>query len=367
MGPIHMAKTQAKLSPLILKSLGKGLQRSENKSVWPECVSGEILKLGGEAMIPYLARLLDITMNNDTLPGYWKRATVIPIHKGDDRSLVTNYRPLSLYSLVCKRMEHVITSYLRQMWDKNDWLYEGQHGFGTEYSCEIQVVTVCQDISDSLDNGDRIEAIIIDFSTALDLVSRGRLLMKIANSGVDSREVVWIREFLLGRTQRVRIGGQLSEEFRVTSGVSQGSVLGPILFLAYVNGIWGNIEPSITLFGDDCVIYRKIIANEDIETLQKNLCRLGEWAVETAMKINPSKSKVVRFTRARVKNPLSYSLTGHINTGSEQLKYIGIILYSDLSWADQVNYTVKKVFKALRFTMRILRKGNSNTKSLAYM
>ena len=137
--------------------------------------------------------------------------------------------------------------------------------------------------------------------------------------------------------------------------------------MAYVNGIWRNNEPSITLFGDDCVIYRKIIANEDIETLQKNLCRLGEWAVETAMKINPSKSKVVRFTRARVKNPLSYSLTGHINTGSEQLKYIGIILYSDLSWADQVNYTVKKVFKALRFTMRILRKGNSNTKSLAYM
>ena len=87
----------------------------KNKSVRPDRVSGEILKLGGEAMIPYLARLLDITMNNGTLPGDWKTATLIPFHKGDNRSLVTNYRPVSLTSVVCKQMEHVIASYLRQL------------------------------------------------------------------------------------------------------------------------------------------------------------------------------------------------------------------------------------------------------------
>jgi len=145
-------------------------------------------------------------------------------------------------------MEHVIASYLRQVWDKNDWLYEGQHGFRPGYSCESQVITVCQDIADSLDNGDRIDAIIIDFSKAFDLVPHGWLLTKIANLGVDSRVVVWVREFLLGRTQRVRVGGHLSEEVRVTSGVPQGSVLGPLLFLAYVNDISRNIESTIRLF-----------------------------------------------------------------------------------------------------------------------
>jgi len=110
----------------------------------------------------------------------------------------------------------------------------------------------------TLNNKDRIDAVVIDFSKAFDLVPHGRLLTKIANSGVDSRVVVWIREFLLGRTQRVRVGGQLSEEFRVTSGVPQRSVLGPLLFLAYVNDIWRNIESTIRLFTDDCVIYRKI-------------------------------------------------------------------------------------------------------------
>ena len=267
-------------------------------------------------------------------------------------------------------MEHVIASYLRQVWDKNDLLYEGQHGFRPGYSCESQVIMVCQDIVDSMDNGERIDAIIIDFSKAFELVPRGRLLTKIANSGVDSRIVVWIREFLLGRKQRrVSVGGQLSEEVRVTSGVPQRGVLGPLLFLAHVNNIWRNTEPTIRLFADDCVICRKIISNEDIENLQKVLGKLRDWAVENAMKIrvNPSKSKAVRFTRARVKNPLSYSLTDTLIPEASSCKCLGIILRSNLSWADQVNYTVKKAWKALHFTIRIPIIGNSNTKSLAYM
>ena len=113
-------------------------------------------------------------------------------------------------------MEHVISSYLRHVWDKNDWLYEEKHGFRPGYSCESQVITVCQDIADSVNNGDRIDAIVIDFSKAFDLVPQDRLLMKIAISGVDTRVVAWAREFLLGRTLRVRVGGQLSEEVRVT-------------------------------------------------------------------------------------------------------------------------------------------------------
>jgi hypothetical protein len=87
---------------------------------------------------------------------------VVPIYKGGDRSLITNYRPVSLTSVVCKQMEHVMASYLRQVWDNNKWLYEGQHGFRPGYSCESQVITVCQDIADSMGNGDRIDAIVIE-------------------------------------------------------------------------------------------------------------------------------------------------------------------------------------------------------------
>jgi hypothetical protein len=151
-------------------------------------------------------------------------------------------------------MEHVIAGYLRQVWDKNDTLYDGKHGFRPGYSCESQVITACQDIADSLDEEISTDAIIIDFSKAFDLVPHDRLLMKLAAFGVDSRIVVWVREFLVGRTQRVRVEGQLSKEVRVTSGVLQGNVLGPLLFLAYVNDIWMNIDSTIRLFADDCII-----------------------------------------------------------------------------------------------------------------
>jgi len=113
------------------------------------------------------------------------------------------------------------------------------------YSCESQIITVCKDIADSMDKVDRIKDILIDISKAFDLVPNDRLLIKIANSVVYSMVVAWVREFRLGRTQRVRLGGKLSEEVKLTPDVLQGSVLDPILFLAYVNNIWRNIMSTI--------------------------------------------------------------------------------------------------------------------------
>jgi hypothetical protein len=180
-----------------------------------------------------------------------------------------------------------------------------------------------------------IDAIIIDFSKAFDLVTHDRLFTKIMASGVDSRVVAWVRQFLLGRTQRDRVGGQMSEEVRVTSGVPQGSVLGTRLLLAYVSDIWMNIESTIRLFADDSIIYRKILNDRDTEKLQRDLDRLGGWAEENAIKINPGKSKAVSFTRARVKKPLKYCLGYHRVPEASSCKYLGIIIRSDLSWADQ--------------------------------
>ena len=127
-------------------------------------------------------------------------------------------------------------------------------------------------------------------------------------------------------------------------------------------GIWNQLLDFLLM----TAIYRKIINNADMEKLQKNLDRLGEWAVENAMKINPSKNKAVHFTRARVKYPLNYLLMGTLIPEARICKYLGIILSSDLSWAVQVNYAVKKAWKVLYFTMRILKRSNSNTKCLTY-
>jgi hypothetical protein len=196
-----------------------------------------------------------------------------------------------------------------------------------------KVVMVCQDIADTLDKGVRTDATVIDFSKAFDLVPHDRLLMKIVESRVDLRVVVWVKEFLLGCLQRDRVDGQLSEEVRVTSGVPQGSVLGPLLFLAYMNDIWRNIESSIRLFADDCIIYRKINDSSDTDKLQKDQNKLAEWALENEMKINPGKSKVVCFTKARVKERIKYYFGDQLILEAKSFKYLGIIIRSDLNWA----------------------------------
>jgi len=241
---------------VIIKRLAK---IGRNKSVGPDGVPGEILKLGGEAMTPYLARVLEISLNNATIPRDWKIATLVLIYKGGDRSAVSNYTPISLTSVVCKQLEHVIARYLRQVWDKNDWLYEGQHGFRPGYSCESHHGVPGRGVGTDM--------IIIDFSKAFDLVPHDRLLTKLEASGMDSRVVVWVREFLVGRTQRVRVGEQLSKEVKVTSGVPQGNVLGPLLFLVYVNDIRRNSDSSIRLVAD-CIIYRKITNKNDTEVAE---------------------------------------------------------------------------------------------------
>ena len=132
-----------------------------------------------------------------------------------------------------------------QAWNRNDWFYGGQHGFRPGYFCESHLITVCQDIAGPLDESVGIKALIIDISKAFDFVPHDMLLMKLASSGVDSRVVFCLREFLVGRTHRVRIGGQISMEVKVTSGVPQGGVFFPLLFLLYVNDIWRIVNSSI--------------------------------------------------------------------------------------------------------------------------
>lgn len=130
--------------------------------------------------------------------------------------------------------------------------------------------------------------------------------------------------------------------------------------------IYGGTLNQKSDFSPMTMVYRKILNVKDIEKLQTDLDRLGNWAVENEMKINPNKSKAISFTRARVRDPLNYSLGDENIPEASFCKYLGIIIRSDLSWADQVNYTVRKAWRALHFVMRIVKRGNKNTKSLAY-
>jgi hypothetical protein len=122
-----------------------------------------------------------------------------------------------------------------------------------------------------------------------------------------------------------------------------------------VNDIWRNNESNARLFADDCIIYRKVNDSSDIDKLQKDLNKLGEWALENEIKINPGKSKAVSFTKARVKGQIRYYFGDQLILEANNFKYLGIIIRSDLNWADHVYYMLRKAWKALHFILRILK------------
>ncbi len=287
--------------------------------------------VGGEAILPHLTRLFHVSINNSSVPDDWKLATVVPIFKRGDRTVLANYRSVNLTSVVCKLMEHLITNYIRQEWEQKEWLFQGQQGFRNGFSCESQIVSLFQDIADEVDDSGWVDAVIIDFAKAFDVVPHDKLVHKLLQSGIDTRVVAWIDELLRDRKQKVRVGQQFSNLAKITSGIPQGSVIGPLLFLAFVNDLPDNLLSKVRLFADDCIIYRVIESKVDEDILQDDLDRLHLWAENNSMTINSSKSKTITFRRGRKYSETQYRL------GSENIprvlscKYLGIIFYCKLS------------------------------------
>ncbi|KAJ4450891.1 hypothetical protein ANN_02324 [Periplaneta americana] len=194
-----------------------------------------------------------------------------------------------------------------------------------------------------------------------------RLGDKLSRLGIDKRVVLWIREFLNGRTQRVRVGHEISEIGNISSGVPQGSVLGPLLFIIYVNDLCQNITSNMRLFADDCIIYRKIRNNSDVDAIQTDLNKIYNWALKHRMKINGSKSKSITFCKTREETSLNYEFSGVVIPQEQCCKYLGVYLNSKLSWGEHVDNVTGKAWRALHFIMRILRKASPKSREIAYL
>ena len=337
------------------------------KATGPDSIPARILNDFATEIAPILTVIYNKSLQEGTVPDDWRHANVTAIYKNGARHDAANYRPVSLTSLCCKLLEHVIVSNMVKHLEKHDILNDCQHGFRAKRSCEIQIPTLYHELAASLDKKTQTDMVILDFSKAFDRLPHQRLLKKIHHYGIRDNTFQWIASFLSQRTQQVLVEGQSSEKVPVISGVPQGSVLGPILFLIFINDLPDNLHSKARMFADDCIVYREIKSNKDQLTLQEDLDTLAAWEQKWGMDFHPQKCNVLRVSRAKSPMTFSYRLKGTVLAEEATSKYLGVDLQNNLSWNQHVSRVTKKANSMLGFLRRNLRKASEETKAQAYM
>ena len=341
---------------------------NEHKATGPDGIPGKLLKILAPELSDIFTVLFQTSLNQGAVPEDWRLAHIIPVFKKGDRSKAENYRPISLTSICCKLLEHIIHSSIMDFLDANSILSDFQHGFRHGRSCESQLITTLRDFSNCLNQSSQVDAILLDFSKAFDKVDHQILLSKMEDIGITGPLLSWTSSFLLNRTQHVLLNGSFSDPAKVLSGVPQGTVMGPLLFLIYINDIHRNLSPGteIRLFADDSLLYRNISDTSDSQTLQKDLDTLQKWELENKMEFHPDKCQVLTVTNKKNRTGFTYNIHGIPLKPHDTAKYLGVTIDKSLNWDAHLKDIYRKASFMLSFLERNLQKVPQHVKIQSY-
>ena len=246
----------------------------DNKSPGVDGIPPKLLKEIVEQISTPLAKLFNLSLEEGIVPSEWKEANITPLFKKGSRNKPENYRPVSLTSVVCKLLETLIRDHMVEFLVKRKLINTSQHGFLKARSCLSNLLCFLEEITKWVDDGSPVDVIYLDFQKAFDKVPHQRLLLKLKASGIGNDVINWIEKWLTHRKQRVIVDGEISNWKSVLSGVPQGSVLGPILLLIYINDLEDDISSKVLKFSDDTKVFRKVTNDTDKQSLQDDLDKL---------------------------------------------------------------------------------------------
>ena len=314
-------------------------------------------------LAPAITCIFQISLDTGILPDDWTNANISPIFKKGDRHLPENYRPVSLTSVISKLLEHIICRNLLQHFEANKVLTTRNHGFRSGYSCETQLAVTFDELTKNFEQGLQTDVAILDFSKAFDTVPHDKLIHKLNTYGVRGNLQKWIKAFLCDRHMKVVVDGVSSSEAVVASGVPQGTVLGPLLFLCHINDLPDCVSSSVRLFADDCLLYRSIKSESDHQALQTDLGNLEKWASDWGMSFNASKCYILSVQK---KSSHFYQLNNTILKEVSSNPYLGVTISSDLKWSEHINNVCSRASSTLGFVRRNLRHCPIQTRRTAY-
>jgi hypothetical protein len=335
---------------MVLKKLE---QLKPSKSPGPDGLHPRVAKELAEVLSGPLATIMNKSMVEGA-PQSWKDANVSPIFKKGDRKQPGNYRPVSLTSVICKAMESIIRQHVLEYLLGNNLLTDCQHGFTSGRSCSTQLLAVLDIWTSIIDKGGNVDNIYLDYAKAFDKVPHERLLKKLSGYGIQGQILSWIRSFLSNRRQRVVVNGEVSDWTEVMSGVPQGSVLGPVLFICYINDLPDVIHTMVQMFADDTKVFSRVENRDDQKLLQDDIDRLQIWAKKWQLSFNASKCKVMHIGSAN--HSFDYSMSSDSNPvvlDSVTIeKDLGVHVDSSLKFHKHVETQVNKANKILGMIRR---------------
>uniref|UniRef100_A0A8C3I5X8 Reverse transcriptase domain-containing protein n=1 Tax=Chrysemys picta bellii TaxID=8478 RepID=A0A8C3I5X8_CHRPI len=325
-----------------------------NKSLRPDGIHPRVLKELKCEVAELLTMVCNLSFKSAPVPNGWKIANVMPTFKKGSRGDPSNYRPVSLTSVLGKLVETILKNKIVRYVEEHKLMGKSQHGFCKGKSCFTNLLEFFEGVSKHVDKGHPVDIVYLGFQKAFDKVPHQRLLHKLSCHGIRGKVLSGIENWLKDREQRVGINGKFSKWRGVTSGVPQGSVLGPILFNLFINDLEKGVKSEVAKFADDTKLLKIVKTKADCEELQKDLPKLSDWATKWQIKFNVDKCKVMHIGR---NNPnYTYNMMGANLATTNQEKDLGVIVDSSLKTSTQCAAVVKKANKMLG----IIKKGIEN-------